>query len=159
MARVEKRPGAGSRKLEMLLRTLGTHKSRVGWFESAKYPNGEPVAAVAMVHEYGSAPQGIPPRPFMRPAIDENQRKWANVLAKAIEAGMTEAEAMDMLGTVAEGDVAKVIAKLQEPALAEETVKARQRGYADKETVGSLTKPLVHTGIMLNSLTHITEAK
>lgn len=159
---VKKVPGM-SVKLGALLDQLQHKRLKVGWLESAKYDDGTPVAYVATIQEFGSAPQGIPPRPFMRPTIAEQQPKWqsiANHQSKALLNGTTDANsALDMLGLAAAGDIAKTISKIQEPPLKPETIKARQRGYADKKTVGSLTKPLVHTGIMLNSLTHVVEDK
>lgn len=43
----------------------------VGWFESERYPNGTPIAWVAMLNEYGHVSRGkyhgtVPPRPFFR---------------------------------------------------------------------------------------------
>lgn len=159
MAKVIRRTGDGAAKLEMLLTSLGKHRARVGWLESAKYPNGESVGGIAAVHEFGNPMQGIPPRPFMRPTIENERLNWAKLAEKAYKATGSEYEAMEMLGLKAAGDIAKTISKIQSPPLDEKTVKARQRGYADKNTVGSLTKPLVHTGILFNSLTHVVEDK
>lgn len=48
----------------------------VGWFEEAKYPDGTPVAWIAMLNEYGYMTTGKysgyhPPRPFFRTFLKE----------------------------------------------------------------------------------------
>lgn len=137
--------------------------AKVGYFETSKYPDGTPVAAVASVHEFGSPSKGIPARPTMRPTIAEQRPTWARHLAQGaqavVEGRFTAEQVMDSVGALAAGDVRKSIAALQSPPLKPETIKARQRRYADKKTVGSLGKPLVDTAIMVNSVTHVVEAK
>lgn len=159
---VKHNPGV-SVKLGALLDQVARKQLKVGWLESAQYPNGTPVAYVAAIQEFGSPAQGIPPRPFMRPTVEQQTAAWNNVAqqgAKAMLAGAMDAGGvMDMIGLKAAGDIAKTISKIQAPPLAPATIKARQRGYADQETVGNLTKPLVHTALMINSLTHIVEDK
>ena len=98
----------------------------------------------------------IPPRPFMRPTIDKQRDNWFRALedgSKKILRG--KATATQVLGTVAQkaaDDVAETISQIQTPPLAKSTVAARKSKRADKKTVGNLTKPLVDTGILINSI-------
>jgi hypothetical protein len=50
-------------------------------------------ALVAAVHEFGSAKQGIPPRPFIRPAVDENADEWLDEFADDLFDGVIEGPA------------------------------------------------------------------
>jgi hypothetical protein len=62
-------------KLREIGRCLSAGELQVGFMENADpYPDGTPVALVAAVQEFGSPSNGIPPRPFMRPAVAERSR-------------------------------------------------------------------------------------
>ena len=72
----------GGESLSKKLREIAERRSvsaRVGILESKTYPDGQGVAQVAFWNEYGTE-SGIPPRPFFRKAISDNQ----NVLPKLI---------------------------------------------------------------------------
>lgn len=105
----------------------------------------------------------IPPRPFMRTTISERRDVWkkqAKSGAKAIIAGnSTIFNVIDAIGQGAEGDIRKKISTIQEPPLKSGTIRARQRKLADGKKVGNLTKPLVESALLVNSLTSITEQK
>lgn len=66
---------------------------------------------------------------------------------------------LDGIGQQAAGDIARTISEIQSPRLKDATVKARMRRYADKRTVGNLTKPLVDTGYMISSIQSTVEDK
>ena len=120
---------------------------QVGFFESAKYEDGTPVAGVAAVHELGSPKNNIPPRPFMRTTSEAKKPEWAKLMKQAAQAIVKRSEtadsALNKLGLKAAGDVRETISTIQEPKLKESTVKRK----------GS-DKPLVESGIMINSVTH-----
>ena len=63
----------GGKKLNAFIRKAKNAKSvkeiQVGFFSSAKYPDGTPVAAVAAWNEFGT--KRIKERPFFRNAISE----------------------------------------------------------------------------------------
>jgi len=162
MAAAYRVPGAsGWNKLNLALDQLAGKQSKAGYFETAKYEDGTPVAYVAAIHEFGSPEQGIPPRPTMRPAIDHNRTAWARLAAKGAKAvinGKAGAEqVMDSIAALAAGNIQEEIAALTAPPLKPATVAARRRRYADKQTTGNLTKPLVDSGLMLASVTHAVE--
>lgn len=161
--------GKAIRKREMTLRLLegarelSSVQGKVGFFESAKYPDGTPVAYVASIHEFGYSEGGIPPRPFMRTTANEQGQNWSEAFgkgAKAIARGtFTAHQVMDAVGQLAAGDIRKKISEIQQPPLQEATVKARKRRYKDRKTTGNLTKPLVDTAVMVNSVTNTVENK
>lgn len=159
---------------------LGRTRGRVGWFESAKYQDGTPVAGVAYVQEHGSQKRSIPARPFFRPAADENEQAWAKYaeqLARAVMAGKMPASALfEALALMAEADVRKKITLITEPPLSLLTLQARKYrrdgGKVTGKTLGTLarqrdagppdvsgvsTKPLNDTGYMLATLTSNVE--
>lgn len=176
---------------------IGKKVAKTGWFESAKYEDGTPVAYIASIHEYGVSfthPGGtpyrigadgravfvakdspgaaglpvtkphtivIPARPFMRPTIIERKEEWLRIMArgyKQVLAGQTtEYDLMELIGGVSAGDVSKTISEITDPPLKPSTIRARQKKLSDQKTVGSLDKPLVASGILFDTLTHIVE--
>lgn len=153
-----------SNNLENLRVALGDihgKVGKVGWFPSAVYESGQPVAQVAAIHEFGAPAANIPPRPFMRPTIAREKTAWHNIVANAAKNVVRgEGKAGDIFETIglkAAGDIAKSIAMVFTPALKDATIKARLRARADKRTVGNLTKPLVDTGLMIGSITNTVE--
>ena len=134
---------------------------KVGWFESARYEDGTPVAMVAAIHEFGAPGAGIPPRPFMRPTIAAEQDNWralAKQGAMAILKGThTTAQVMEGIGLQAAGDIARTISQVMEPPLKPATVAAKRRKRANKGVTGNLSKPLVDSGLMISTVTNTVE--
>ena len=157
MAKVT-RKGDGLAKIKLASKELGKLNAFVGWLESARYDDQTPVAGVAAVQEFGSPAKGIPPRPFMRVAIEENKREWRALIesgSRAIIAGNETADSvMEKLGLFVVGNIKTAISQVTSPALAQSTINARLRARANKNTVGSLDKPLVDTGTMIATVTH-----
>ncbi len=76
----------GGKKLQRLLREAGkggVSGVKVGFFSTARYEDGTPVAAVAAWNEFGT--KTIPERSFFRNALAESERGVSNILAKGIE--------------------------------------------------------------------------
>lgn len=155
-----KRQGPGVEKLEKTLKSTRKLSTQVGWFPGAKYQNGTPVAYVAAIQEYGSV--HIPPRSFMRTTIADKKNEWRKLAksgSKALIAGNTTArQVMEGLGMTVVGDIKKKITKIKSPALSPATVETKRRKLAKGKKVGSLTKPLIETGLMVSSLTHTVES-
>lgn len=134
--------------------------AKIGWLESAQYPDGTEVAYVAAIQEFGSPEKGIPPRPFIQPTIDTEQANWLKIMidgAKQVQDGKIDAEdVLRAVGVQAAGDIRKAIANVTSPALKESTVKARARKYKSgkSEVTKSLTKPLIDSGLMISSCTN-----
>lgn len=155
--------GKGNKKVfEQALSQLKRTELQVGFFPSAQYDDGTKVAYVAAVHEFGAG--HVPPRPFFRPTIAERKPVWDRFIAASIKkvlAGeLSAAKMLDELGLAVAGDVKKTISKIKTPPLSDKTVAAKRRKYA-KTGVGAgyLTKPLIETKLMINSVTHEVTSK
>lgn len=148
-------------------------QGRVGWFPSAVYEGGQPVAGIAHVQEFGSAKRSIPPRPFIRPTAEEKREQWKGTVeqvSRAVAQGKLEpGRVMEALTMAAEGHIREAISKVTSPPLAASTIAARRRRLADGGAsekgdkggagIAGITKPLVDTGILLNTLTSETGPK
>lgn len=145
-------------RVEKVIEDLNRTKLEVGWFQSTKYPDGTPVAGVAMVHEFGSPSNNIPPRPFMRPSQKKDGPRWRRFLAdsakRAINEGADISVLLDQLGNAVAGDIRKSISNVYAPPLRKKTVDTKRRKLVNAVGATSLTKPLVETGMMIGSVTH-----
>jgi hypothetical protein len=153
---------------------------KVGWFESAQYPDGTPVAYVAAIQEFGSPANSIPSRSFMRSTVMEQTSAWKDLAAKlstrVLEKKMTAKDAMEALTIQAEGDVAKKIASISSPPLSQITLGVRKYKQMGRKITGSTIgeiarklkegtldvsgvsqKPLVDSAVLVNTLTHTVE--
>ena len=127
-------------------------QAKVGWFESAEYPNGKKVAEVAIIQEFGAPGANIPPRPFIRPTFNAQKEKWTELIEKGVKAvmrGATTADAvLDTVGHAAAEDIKMAIRDVTSPELAESTKEQRRRdGFTDE--------PLNRTGYMIATCTRI----
>ena len=155
---------SAAHQLEVALKELASKKvGKVGWFEKSRYDDAEstPVAAVAAQNEYGNPNMHIPARPFMRPTIIAQQKIWAKVAEQGarniLKGDQTSSDVLEMIGLKAAGDIRKTISKITTPPLSPRTIAARLAKRADHQTVGNLTKPLIDTGVMFNTLTNTVE--
>lgn len=160
--KVIRKDGPGKKELTCLLSALsGNLVGKVGWFETAKYENGTPIAYVAAIQEFGTQSNGgfIPPRSFMRTTIAEKGKDWSDLAVKAAKKMLKGASLSDMLnliGMQARGDIQKKISQIQSPPLAESTIYNRvRRSRSGKAS----TKPLVDTGMMLQTIQNVVEPK
>lgn len=138
----------GGDKLEAALRDMAERVAvpatlRVGFLENARYPNGTPVAMIAAINEYGKPPTQ-PPRPFFRRMIAKYSGEWAAAIAGLLQANDLDAvKALDLAGAAIAGQLRQSIVDLVSPPLAPSTI--RRKGFS---------KPLVDSGVMLNSVDH-----
>lgn len=150
---MEIRRTSNASSIKKVLEELGRKEIKVGFFESAKYPDGTPIAYVAAIQEFGHGP--IPPRPFMRPAEQQNAAKWQKGIAagvkSALNGSVTIEHALEQVGMVAAGDVRKAIKAVTAPPLADSTISARQRRLKGKKAAS--IKPLVDSGQMIQAVT------
>jgi phage gpG-like protein len=137
--------------------------ARVGIVEAQNYPDGTPVAYVAAIHEYGSPKNNIPMRPFFRPTIKKNQTNWTAILTKGAKAVFNGKESigsvLDKVASLAAGQIRQAISEIKSPPLKAATIANKLRKYKDQSTVGNLNKPLVDSGVLLNSITHVVIEK
>lgn len=176
---VKRISGPDAEAYKRLMREAERLSVRVGWTEAARYEDGTPVAVAAANNEFGDPGRGIPPRPFMRPTVSEKSASWANLgtrlFRSAARGERTAKDVYDLLGAKVAGDVAKAIKRVSAPPLSRTTLMLRKMkklgivGKVTRATVGEAAawaagdeadisgvskKPLVDTGVMLNSLTH-----
>lgn len=153
--------GRGGDKLAAALKMLDGEVVEVGWFPAAKYESGpdagKPVAMVATEQEFGTGT--IPPRPFMRTTIAEQSGAWAKIaekLSRAVLRGESNpGDLPEMIGARVAGDVRKKISSITSPPLSEGTITRRQANKSGAKSA----KPLVDTGRMLATLTHMVTKK
>lgn len=130
-------------------------QAKVGWFPSAVYTDGTPVAQVASWNEFGT--KNAPPRSFMRSTADAQKGAWGSYAKQAgkmiIDGSVSVPDGLLMLGEQAAGDIRRTISKLTTPPLSPATIRAREAKYAEGGVTKTLTKPLVQTGLMLATLT------
>lgn len=128
-----------SATIKKALAELNSKEIRVGFFDTAKYPDGTPIAYVAAIQEFGH--KSIPPRPFMRPAENKNKSKWAKQIAQGIKAAMggeiTIEQALEQVALGAAGDVKKAIKAVNSPPLSLLTLLLRKhKKDPDGERIG-----------------------
>lgn len=128
--------------------------------ESTERSDGEPInnATLGYIHETGAPAAGIPARPFLVPGVAAVEDAVAEQLskgAKAALAGDTVAidQRLHAAGLVAETSVKNTINAGVEPALADSTIAARMR----RGRTGMV--PLIDTGKLRNSITHVVRRK
>ena len=105
----------------------------------------------------------IPPRPFMKPSVEDNKEDFVGqieqISRKFLNGEISEQQAAEMIGTEAAGNIKKAIAKVNAPPLKASTVRRKRSGYADTKTTGSLTKPLIGSGHLLETVDYQAELK
>lgn len=165
--KVIRKDGPGKKELSNLLGALSGDKvGKVGWFESAKYENGTPIAYVAAIQEFGTVENGgfIPPRSFMRTTIAEKQGEWKGYAergAKAMLKGETLSNVLNVIGMRARGDIQGKIKQIMAPPLAESTIANRlyRRKQRNARARNVSTKPLIDSGMMLATIQSTVEPK
>lgn len=113
----------------------------VGFFETAKYPNGTHVAQVARIQEFGTLK--IPTRPFFRRAIINNMNKWINFYKMDFTKSSNNEITLNKIGELARGDIINSINTLNTPPNAKSTIKQKNS-----------SKPLVDTGLLRRSVSY-----
>jgi len=131
------------RKLAEMAEKLGEGKVlRVGFLESATYPDGQQVAMVAAANEFGNPANNQPPRPFFRNMIADNKDNWPDDIGRIAQAtGFDGEQTLGLMGEHIKGQLQQSIRELMEPPLSPVTIE--KKGF---------DKPLIDTGHMLNSV-------
>ena len=157
MARVNRKKTPLFAKVKKAIKDADDRQVKVGFFESAKYPDGTPVAYIAAIQEFMDGGS----RSFMRTTIAEQTKEWKKLMqdgAKAIINGTETVDSvLENLGLLAAAQVGEKISSIHSPPLKEATIAARKRKLANGEKVGNLTKPLVESGVLIASTTHQVE--
>lgn len=136
--------GEGLRaKLEEIRAKVGSGDVlRLGFLEGATYPDGESVAYIAAINEFGNPANEQPPRPFFRQMIAAKSPGWGASMAKVLKAADCNLDvALGRMGEGIRGQLQGSIRDFTTPANAPSTV--AQKGF---------NAPLRDTGHMLNSV-------
>ena len=123
-----------------------TQRVDVGFFSTARYPDGTGVAAVAAWNEFGT--KFAPERPFFRQAIENMDESLPPLIREYLDPKnpiMTPRVAA-IVGEKAKAEIQSRITLLSEPENSPATVKAK----------GS-DNPLIDKGFMRNSVAYRTE--
>lgn len=133
--------------VQRALTASGKERVSVGFFSTARYPDGTPVAQVAMQNEYGiSAPGGppIPARPFFSQALRRAETDVSQYVANHIspELMVLTPQMADTVGQIVQSAIQQRIVDLRRPPNAPYTIAMK----------GS-SNPLIDTGQMRLSVT------
>ena len=115
----------------------------VGFFRSARYPDGTQVAAVAAWNEFGTS-RGIPERPFFRQALKKVERDVKELLRERMDPQrmVVTDRVADEAGALVAGAIQKRIRDLRDPPNAPATILRK----------GS-SNPLIDTSTMMTAVT------
>ena len=186
MARVSvKVQRRGGKKLQRLLREAGkggVSGVKVGFFSTAKYQDGTPVAAVAAWNEFGTGPHtiaakpgkvlaftgsggetvfvrqvnhpGIPERPFFRRAIAEMEDGVSKILKSGLDPKkmVVDEQLADRVGLYAAAQVQESIVALNDPPNSPATIAQKRKKLHGKKGTGGGETPLMDTGTLRNSV-------
>lgn len=178
MARVTGGDKVAATLAKMAAKVAGLPNVRVGFLEKAKYPDGNPVALVAAIQEFGAPRARIPPRPFFRTMIAAHKGEWGKELGLVLKSVDFDAKiALDQMGQHIAGELRQSIVDTMAPPLSPITLmlrmmrkknpslivtgrtvgEAARRVAAGEKATGVSVKPLVDTGHLLNSIDHEVE--
>ncbi|WP_168386017.1 hypothetical protein [Erwinia amylovora] len=147
-------------RLKAVYDELHKKQLKIGFFEHDKYPDGTPIAYAAAIQELGYPAGGIPPRPFLRPAMAENAVGYKNLISQAVNASVagniTLISGLNQIGAKAGGDVQNAIRTLTTPSLDRSPLRGRARRHSKGE---ASTKPRVDIGQILQAVTFAVEDK
>lgn len=120
--------------------------------------DGSPIgnAAIGYIQEFGEPEHNIPARPFLIPGVRAVQGKTIERLRKAGEAALAGGDPVPQMtaaGLEAEASVKELITSIIPPPLSPRTL-------AERKAAGFKgTTPLIRSGELRNSITHVIEDK
>lgn len=130
-------------RLEVIAaKTDGLPTVSVGFLKDASYPNGESVAEIAGVNEFGNPANNQPPRPFFRRMVADKKSTWGSAVALQLaETDYDIPKTLDRMGQGIKSQLQMSIRNLIDPPLSPVTV--ARKGFS---------KPLIESSHMLNSV-------
>ena len=167
---------AAGKALESAIKKMQSSNNvvaKAGWFSSARYKESidtktgeitgsdKHVAEIAMQNEFGNPNRKIPPRPFMRPALIHGKKLLQEIVdsqaKKILSDQSTVSKALDLVSAKYVGLVKREIKNLYSPPLSPYTIHMRLERRRRKVMTATLTKPLIDTGVMFNTITNVVE--
>ena len=135
----------GGDEFEKLRRNAGkggVNQLEVGFFDTAKYPDGTPVAEVAAANEFGV---GVPERSFFRVALKTVVVPLRRILRRRVDPrrNIVDKTTAALMGEQVRNEVIDAITALRTPPNAPSTIKAKKS-----------SNPLIDTGLMRASVTY-----
>lgn len=134
-AKITKQGSAEARIKELIKHTPTV---RAGFLDGATYPNGQSVAYIAYINEYGRGHN--PERPFMKNTVKENSKKWTNFIKAKLKGNLKRAEAIfKATGEIMRADIVDNIVNYNgiNPTNKPATIEAKKRRQrSGKGTVG-----------------------
>jgi hypothetical protein len=141
-------------------------RSRVGFpaEQTEQYDDGTTVLQVAAVHEFGAPSRNIPIRAFVRPSFDEGidklQKHADKMLLSVADGKRTPEQAIAALGAFHAGQMKDKVKKGPFAPLKQQTILNKNRriiGRKGTEGFAMNSTPLIDTGEMIQSITHIED--
>ena len=115
---------------------------------------GETNASLAAIHEFGAPAAGIPSRPFMRGTVEREQSLIARMLDRAARRGaMPQGNLLRELGVVGERVRAEMIRTI------DNTIGLAELKQATIDAKGGKSRPLIDSGTLKNSITHVVHRR
>jgi hypothetical protein len=129
------------KKLKEIASRLGSAPVlKVGFFETAKYPDGTNVAQVAYWNEFGTS--RAPARPFFRHMIEQKHKGWGVSVVKTLKSNNFDVnKTLNLMGEGIKNQLQQSINNWTQPPNAPSTVQAK-----------GFNKPLIDTATMLRSV-------
>jgi len=135
---------------------------KIGYFHTARYPDGTNVAEVAVTHEFGNPHQTlfrnsapIPARPTMRPAFKRLSKEMPSIVKSTAEEFMVDHPELflsllpERIGAKGASLIQYMIAQLKDPPLSEYTLLVRRTREVNRT---DSDKPIIDTGTMRTSV-------
>lgn len=134
----------GEKRILRELKEIKSASIEAGYFEGEQSSDpGFALAELAATQEFGTQDGDIPPRPFLRPAYDENIVKYRTVAKKMMQelAGRSIGglRILRTIGALMVSDIKKKITTIRTPPNAPATIAAK-----------GFDNPLIETGTMRN---------
>ena len=175
----------GGKKLQRLLREAGkggVSGVKVGFFSTARYEDGTPVAAVAAWNEFGTGPHtiapkeakvlaftgsegqtvfaksvqhpGVPERPFFRRAIAEMEDGVSKIVKSGLDPKkmVVDEQLAGRVGAYVQGKIRDSIIALNDPPNSPKTIAQKRKKLHGKKGTGGGETPLIDTGAMLDAV-------
>lgn len=112
---------------------------KVGYIDGQSYPNGLEIRKNALIQEFGN--EIIPPRPFIRKAIDTDTDKWKTFFTDNLKKEISVKKIVGLTGQVIKNSLVESIDNMVDPPNAPATIRKKKSSH-----------PLIDTGTMKNSI-------
>jgi hypothetical protein len=118
---------------------------------------------IAAIQNWGAPAVGIPPRPFFSNAIRAKKGEWPTAIRNLLKDNNYDAlRTLQQTGEVIAGQIRQSIIETNDPPLKASTLRARGVApgmkYDPEKPATFGAKPLIDTGVLLNSVSYQVKA-